>query len=488
MTTVGIADLNRTNFDGSVFSLQISTDDPMGAPMVPSKTVTEQRTSRTAEIVPAASLRLQRALFVFGFLLHVNFRLPEFMHIRYITDLFAAALAIPSILFCLKGFKPVTNIMYFGLITMIFALSFIFRHEKAASENYNNVMIFFYFITAIGLTRLLRDAQTIAPLCWGMCWGFFISVLVLIGDATLHLPFSSIGLAPAFDAELEQQNFAKGLASLTLRLDKAGGLWAAGNEAGPVLALAGAAAAWLSQNYKNARPFKAFLALYVASFAFTLNRSGLIAVAALALLIVFHSGLNLRFALKAVVTVLLASVLLIVGYLLGFLDVLGEAVARKFLDDANVASNFEDRITTTLAGVQMLFLYPFGIGQEARFAAMLQATNFRTPHNGFIAMGFDFGLLGAVLLAASTVYILTRGRKDMFYFYSCVVFTISLFFEELLSNPVFMLTAGLVVARAMTLWCGEDDTSSRSRRQASRRRPFRPRTNLVNGLSAERGT
>jgi hypothetical protein len=303
--------------------------------------------------------------------------------------------------------------------------------------------------------------------CIGIFAGFVAAAILLILDAR-GVPLSSVGLAFTFDKAAALADAAKGEhVDSFLRIEKAGGIWAHGNEAGPAFAVAAGAAAYLSERYRRLGIYLVYTGVFLASFAFTLNRSGLLAVIAIGALLYmrnFSTSVLVRSLLFAMIGFLLLAAILPFGLFEG----LEKVFAQRFLNDSSSENNAQERMQTLLAGLQVAAEYPFGIGFSARAAEMNALTGFSTPHNGFLATSFASGTLVGLGSAASIVYVALRRRKISFFFYTAIAVAFGYFFEELNPNPIFMMSFGLLFAyAAMEL----DYRLFQSRR---RNRPARP--------------
>lgn len=381
-----------------------------------------------------------------GFFLQCNVITTAFgLRFLHITDpvVLAGILIFPILYLRFVTFELVC-ISIFPL-TAMFIFSALFASNRGDGEFYVAAFTYFYGLLSFFLVYILLREKLLDIFCWGILAGFAVSTVLLMLDAA-GVPLSSIGLAFQFDAAEAIRAAAKGeqVASL-LRLAKPGGLWAHGNEAGPVLACASAAAAYLSERYRRLLIYLLFLTLYLASFVFTLNRSGLLTVIFIGTLLYvrnFSTTLLVRSFLFAIVGSLLLAAILPFGLFEGT----EKAFTDRFLQDSNSANNIHERLLSTFYGMQLALEYPFGIGVSARTSAMSQLSGLQTPHNGFLATAFSSGILVAVGAVVSVVYMLLRRRKISFFFYTAIALTGGYLFEELNYNPVFMMNVGMLFA------------------------------------------
>jgi hypothetical protein len=400
---------------------------------------------------PGSVIRLPRKFLILcalglGFFLQCNVITSAIgLRFLHITDpiVLAGILIFPVLYLRFVTFELVCVFIF--PLTAMFILSALFASSRGDGEFYVTAFTYFYGLLSFFLVYILLREKLLDVFCWGILAGFAASTLLLILD-TFGVPLSSVGLAFQFDAAEAIQAALKGeqIGSL-LRLAKPGGIWAHGNEAGPVLASAAAAAAYLSERYRRLLIYILFVALYLASFAFTLNRSGLLTVIGIgALLYVrnFSTTLLVRSFFFAVIGFLVLAAVLPFGLFEG----VEKALTERFLQDSNSGNNIHERLASTFYGVQVALEYPFGIGFTARTSVMNELSGLPTPHNGFLATSFSSGIFVAVGAVVSVVYLLLRRRKISFFFYTAITLTGGYLFEELNYNPVFMMNVGMLFA------------------------------------------
>lgn len=396
-----------------------------------------------------ASPRLRAtALWGFGFVLQCNVITAaiglHFLHLSDMLVLAGTALVLP--LLARRGALGFT-LAFCGVIIALLMVSLLFAVERVDGENYSAVMTAASAIVALVLLLHAPADDWLPPFCAGMVVGCYAAIGLMILDVMASLPLAQFGLAFAYDAEQALLEALKGNPGALMRLEKAGGLWSQGNEAGPTYALAAACAGYLAIHRRRFVGYLLFLAVFLLSFGFTLNRSGLFAVCAVTVLVAWRFGfLRLARRLVPVMPVLLVAVA--GAYAAGALDPLLAPFEKRLAFDDSGEENLGERIVTTAAGIEVMVTYPFGLGGGAKERVMIQATGLKTPHNGFIATALTSGLAYALALAAAAAYALARTGRNPFFGLLAAALTTTYFFEELNFNPVFMFAAGLLVAHA----------------------------------------
>ncbi len=123
--------------------------------------------------------------------------------------------------------------------------------------------------------------------------------------------------------------------------------------------------------------------------------------------------------------------------------------ASRFLDDPTLASNFTDRLNSTLAGAQMMLKYPFGVPIAGFQTLMAEETGISTPHDGFVYFSAIFGLLPfAIVIAAFSVNFRIRGNEDVFFAFFTMQICFSFLFEQLPANCSYTIALCIILARA----------------------------------------
>lgn len=330
-------------------------------------------------------------------------------------------------------------------IVMTLFIALLLSYNRADGEHYSSIFTFLYILYFLPFTFALLKEDCLELFCWGVLLGFGATVMCLLFDLYSPSTLSRFGLALEFDYQAVADAAATGDVNASLiRFEKAGGLWSQGNEAGPVFALAAAAAAYLAEKRRSFLIFASFFLLYIISFSATLNRSGMGTVLLVSILSYTHSLSNKKLKLTALYAALGAFLLSII-LPLGLFGLIEGAVAKRFVEDDNAASNVFDRLESLGYGVQVAMNSPFGIGLSARVAEMNALGHFGSPHNGFISTAFTAGVLISIFVLGSVAYLIFRRRKIRFFLYVAVTLTCGYLFEELDVNPAFMCWAGLLI-------------------------------------------
>lgn len=333
-------------------------------------------------------------------------------------------------------------------MTLIFMLTVMLAHARGDGEFYTTAFTYLYALFFLFFTYLLFKEERLETFCWGLLAGFAAVSVLLFLDRIMQPQLAAVGLSYNFDEAAVRAAVANGEHSpLLLRIEKAGGLWVHGNEAGPALALAAAAAAYLSERFRRVAIFAIFLGVYALTFTQTLNRSGAISMLLIGVML-YSRMFSVRLLLKSYFGLVLIVLALAALLPLGLFDWIEEAFARRFIQDTNSANNASERIITVLAGIQVMMSYPFGIGFTARSMEMQSIVGIGTPHNGFLSTAFASGALYSFTVIGSMIYTILRPRKVSFFVYAAMAVAIGYMFEELNFNPAFMSFVSLVVAYA----------------------------------------
>ncbi|WP_216333030.1 O-antigen ligase [Rhizobium sp. X9] len=409
----------------------------LAMPLYPSKTVN----------VPGRFL----SIFVFsiGFFIQCNV-LTSNIGLRFlnITDLLVLVTLPVIALLYIRCLTPSITLLYLVPLTAFFALTTIFADERGDGEFYTTAMTYFYAVYFLFFAYMLFKENLLELFCWSIFAGFIAVTILLFLDIFIHDQLASLGLSFMFDEAGVLEAAAKGeISPLLLRVEKAGGIWPVGNTAGPVFALAGAAAAYLAE--RNTRPalFAVFLLIYLATFTLTLNRSGIFAVLVIGLYF-YIRNFSIRMLLSTYFGFALSALTIAAVLPLGAFDVAEQVFSKRFLEDSNTSNNAQERWETIVGGVQVMLNHPLGIGFTARYGELSQLTKVGTPHNGFLATAYASGIGFCILSAFATIYAVFRKRKVSFFAYSAVGVIIGYQFEELNFNPVFMAHVGLALAYA----------------------------------------
>lgn len=383
--------------------------------------------------------------FITGFFLQCNIITSSLgLPFLHITDALVVAGSPVLLMMCMSHLTKSSGWLLILFLCICLALTLLGFFQRGPGDAYTTILTFFYTVFMISFVYVLFRCDQLESFLWGLVIGASAAILLLHADAEMGRTLQRYGLSYPFNSELAKIK-AQVLdnPSILQRLQKAGGIWDRGNEAGPTFGLASAAAAHLSLFYKRPRIFLVFLIIYLSSFPLTLNRSGLFAVLSVFALLILRSRRVIALLVAAFGIATLIIILNVSGVLtsLGFL----EALNTRFIEDSGAGQNISERVLSTLAGANLAFQYPLGIGFSARANELLQAVGLRTPHNGFLATAYMSGLPFAVLAFASVIYVILHGCRINFVYFSAFCLLISYSFEELNYNPVFMAYVGIII-------------------------------------------
>ncbi|MCP8881908.1 O-antigen ligase domain-containing protein [Devosia sp. XJ19-1] len=405
---------------------------------------------------PASMLRFDRTIltllvFGVGFFVQCNV-LTSSLGLRFlrISDLIVL-IGLPIIGLAYLRFVSVgILVMHVVPMALLFLATYLFGFARGEGEFYTTGFTYLYAMFFLFFAYLLFKEDKLEVFCRGILAGFIATSLFLLLDVLVPQRLATFGLSMPFDAEAALAAAARGeFVALLPRIAKPGGLWSAGNEAGPALALAAAAAAFLAERHKRFAVFAAFAALYLLTFTQTLNRSGLVAVAGVGALL--YIRLISRNLLQRSIALLLTGILalaLLVPY--GLFEGLEFVLGPRFSADANFSDNLHDRWVSLVGGLDLALNYPAGIGFTERYFQLSSITGgISTPHNGFLSSAYSAGLGYALVALWSVAYVLTRSRKSSFFMYTALVVLLAYLFEELSFNPAFMASVSLLIAYAV---------------------------------------
>lgn len=347
---------------------------------------------------------------------------------------------------CRGGYRRLSTLAPLVACPLIALTAVLLKQSPGPGDHYNGLIFTIYLLIAVEALRHDPD-KLLTRFAIGTLIGFALSLVVL--------PMQVAGLPMLRELGLIVDTSRFDARSAAMALAKPGGIWSNGNETGHVYALVGAAAMFLSLRYRKPWIYPAYYLALLAAFSITLNRAGLIA-ATIGLAAWGIAFFNARTAMAACVVGMVASIALVAG-LGGPLQALTDALATRFTSDDFLARNLAQRLDSFGAGLTILVQYPFGIGYSARANLMAYLTGgVQSPHNAFIAFGFQLGLMTTVLLAASTAAVLwARNSVHPYTLLSVLFGGPSLFFEELSINQPFMFLAASIMATAWwLLWRG----------------------------------
>lgn len=394
---------------------------------------------------------LYLAIFVFfiGFFIQCNV-VTSNLGLRFlnITDMLVL-MTLPIIaLLYIRCLTPSIILLYLVPLTVFFVLTTLFADDRGEGEFYTTAMTYFYAVYFLFFSYMLFKENLVELFCWGIFAGFIAVTMLLFLDVVIHDKLELLGLSFMFDEAAVLEEAAKGgMNALLLRVEKAGGIWPVGNTAGPVFALAAAAAAFLAERHKRPVLFAIFLLIYLASFTLTLNRSGVFTVLAIGLYF-YIRNFSARMLLSTYFGFAFSALIIAAVLPLGVFDFAEQAFSSRFLEDRNSSNNAQERWTTITGGFQVMLNHPLGIGFTARDQELSRLSSIGTPHNGFLATAYASGIGFCLLAAFALGYATVRKRKVGFFAYSAIGVIIGYQFEELNFNPVFMAHVGLALAYA----------------------------------------
>jgi hypothetical protein len=345
----------------------------------------------------------------------------------------------------LRGGAPILAVML--VLTM---MTVRLKASPAQGDTYFSLT---FFASAVAgyfwAAAVSRDQRFAVFFSFGWLIGFVLAVVVLFLRAS-GLDLTPVGLGvPVPPMSL----------SAMLAMVKPGGLWVHGNEAGHVFALAGGPALYLALRFKRPIIYLAYYVVFLASFTVTLNRGGVIAPTA-GLAVAYLAAGQGEVLLK--ITLGFCGLLIILAglYFLPQFEAVRDTLSHRFLADSNLNNNAGDRFSSLLAGVQTAFNHPFGIGNTQRMIEMIYiAHGVGTPHNAFITLAFQCGLLPVALFIVSIVKLLSKPSNRTSVVGLITIFALpSMFFEELTINPVFLFAIALTIAAA---WLPQPRTQAR---------------------------
>lgn len=405
---------------------------------------------------PPSTLRFDRTLltlFVFGvgFLIQCNV-LTSSLGLRFlrITDVIVL-FGLPIIgLAYLRFVSTGILVMHIAPMTMLFLVTYLFGFARGEGEFYTTGFTYLYALFFLFFAYLLFKEDKLDIFCRGLLAGFVATSLLLVIDVIMPQRLAAFGLSVPFDEQAAVAAAARGeFVALLSRIAKPGGLWSAGNEAGPALALAAAAAAFLAERQKRFAIFLVFAAIYLLTFTHTLNRSGLVAVTAVGGLLYIRM-ISRTLLQRSIALLLVGTLVLALLAPFGLFESLEAVVTGRFSHDTSLTDNIHDRWASLVGGLDVALNYPAGIGFTERYFQLSSITGgISTPHNGFLSSAYSAGLGYALFALGSIAYVLTRSRKSSLFMYAALVVLLTYFFEELSFNPAFMAIVSLIIAYAV---------------------------------------
>lgn len=387
---------------------------------------------------------VELAVFLFGFFVQFNLVTDQYTRFLHLTDIIVitSMFILPILYF--KKLNINSSLFFIIIFLLLFALTFFLGFNRAKGEYYSTVYTYIYLFFTFFFLQIIFQEKLLTQFCWGILLGFCGSIVLVYFDKS-GIELNRFGFAPIFNEDEIIDALIRGeLLPTTLRLVKPGGLWTHGNEAGPVLALAAAPAAYLAERHKNLLIYLGFLAFYVISFTLTLNRSGFI-VCLLVGLCVIKRLFSVNILGQLVFLFAALSFLITIFVMMGLLDNAIHALSQRFLEDSNSQVNLSERLISGWNGIEILLTHPFGIGAGQRMKEMLVLSNLATPHNGFLSLAYCAGSIFFAFFIYTVIKALFFKSYSSFTFYCAVSLTGCYFFEELNVNQVFMLFQSIII-------------------------------------------
>lgn len=335
------------------------------------------------------------------------------------------------------------GLLYFVVLCVVVAAALLGKTAVEQGDIYMTLIFFLTSVFAFFLVEVAQDEKILAWLAAGILLGLIPSIGVLFLQASGAAGLANIGLGVPIDEATNPM--AAGFAKT-----KFGGIWTHGNEAGHVYAVATASAFYLAYRFRQPLIYIAFYALLVASFAVTLNRSGLIAPT-IALVFLFTRLGNFSLYVQSAI---LAAVGLMILFSLPNapgLDTLSDSLQSRFVEDSHTDQNIFERVMSNIQGLQIAFEHPFGIGYNTRLAEMGQktTTGIFSVHNGILSLSYQSGLAVGVLYVIACIYLFINRRTVSLFYLVMTAFTVtSMFFEEVNINPFFIFSVALTTVAA----------------------------------------
>ena len=347
-------------------------------------------------------------------------------------------------LFLLVGIGPTLRYGTIYFITL-FAAVFASLLLKTGVEQGDMYLTLVYLLTGVFcfyFAILARDERFLIYFSVGTLIGLLPSLVVLFLQGNGYTRLWSIGLGVPTDqlSPLQKIYFRT----------KLGGLWAGGNEAGHVYAVATASALYLAFRFRRPMIYILAYGLLVASFAFTLNRAGLIAPTIALIYCYVRLGDYFLYMKTAIVAVLVLLVLVLTTNFSG-LDQFYDAFQRRFLADQDVSSNVALRFGSNIASLGIALEHPFGIGYVERTTLMVHRTDdgVISAHNGFLSLAYQAGIAVPILYILSGLYLFVQRRSVSSFYVMMFLFTAaSMLFEELSVNQFFIFSVAMTIAAA----------------------------------------
>ncbi len=353
--------------------------------------------------------------------------------------------------FRLSDFITVGIIGLFGLYVLnprrmaglaVFALivgAVVFLRTQAAlfGEDRRTDILFIHYVAysfvGVYMAIILRTVTRIDSFCWGLIVGLLVTVPVFVLEAAGYSSaLTQLGLIPEYGFVLSYY---------TSDILRYAGLWVHPNEASHVAALSAAAGAYFVFVHRRFLPLVLTAAGLLAVFYYTQSRGGLIAGGVVLAIPLLFRAKKQNIMYLAVGLGLIAAIVLLISQL--------DIVAYRFADDATAGHNFNERIASTFAALQLLLSHPFGMS-DAYFISMLATATggVESPHNGFVYFGAVFGIIPLlILIFAIATNLRSWNREESFFALLALQVSISFMFEELPISYCYALVLCLLIGR-----------------------------------------
>jgi hypothetical protein len=340
-------------------------------------------------------------------------------------------------LLALKALEPryIPSILLFGIIAIAVAL--LRAVDPLFWIDTRTQILFLHYVAysfaGLYLATLIRTPAAIDKFCWGLIIGMLMTVpIFVLQDLGYNSTLVELGLVPPYFRELLYENSD---------LVRYSGLWGHPNEASHVAALSAAAGAYLQFSGRNRIAFALTAIGLLIIFHYTQSRGGLLASGAvLAVPLIFGSTKKI-----SVLRIFVGIGIIAIGALaLSQIDV----IAYRFTDSES-ASNFNERIGSTLAAIQMVLSSPLGM-PDAYFESVLTLNaGVNSPHNGFIFFAAIFGWVPLLILVAVFISNLRRWTDcDAFFALLTLQMCVSFMFEQMPLSYCYALVICLLASRA----------------------------------------
>ncbi|MBW7971570.1 hypothetical protein [Bradyrhizobium sp. BR 10289] len=406
------------------------------------------------------------AAFGFGFFLQFNIVTSTFgLPFLRISD--ALLFLLLPFFFIQVGLTKMLKhgILYFAVFLAIGAVCMMLKTAIGDGDRYFTLIFLLTSIFAYLFVYAAEDEEVLIAFAVGTVLGLIPSLVVLFLQGMGNTSLPNIGLGIRAEDLPESSSM--------LSKVKLGGIWTAGNESGHVYAVAAASALYLTLRFRRPLIYITTYAALLASFTFSLNRSGLIAPTIALIYVYVRLGDYFLYLKTALILLATLVVLLLSTNALSGIDTFYDSFESRFLADDYAESNISERLMSNIEGVKVAVQNPFGIGYRERIGIMLEHTTngVKSIHNGFLSLAYQCSLFASLLYVISGIYLLIHRRTiSPFYFVTFLFATTSMFFEELSINQVFIFSVAVTMAAAWLHYSKLSETTSRGQNRPVLRR------------------